>query len=403
MTKKRLEMTKEIQSQIRRGVDHAEFDTSQLVVFEAKMLSTEAITKPGFWNKARVTASTLNQMVSLVNSQGGAIPLHIMHDSTVLPVGKVFAASSYTLENGETAINGMFYLTADRENFINDIENAVIDEVSVGLKTKHGFCSECGFDYFSADASILNFFSLTCDEGHVIGENGVHVRLSEVDHFHELSLVGRGAAHKAKILPKEKHSQGSNLGTLAANGAPLEAFILRASYQMEATGQPSTNHKGDLEMDVKEMLAKLEASASTLGETKLQLTQANDKIEGLKAEIVKVTAELTASKTELDSVKAASTDAVKLKADSEETKKLLADATSKLLPHVEAALVATGMSKDSLKDLTLTFTQMVELVEEKGLKLHQAVSASASSSGEVTDVKKDSVNSTDYRKSFKVQ
>ena len=147
-------------------------DISTFAVFEARMLSTEPVSQKGFHDGARVSRSTLVEMEEFVNTSGTNIPLQTMHDTRVLPVGRVFSAKIRDLPTGETELIGRFYIAASdnfKKSLIADIESSTIDEVSVGLLAKHAFCSECGFDYFGEDADFINILTMTCDKDHTIG------------------------------------------------------------------------------------------------------------------------------------------------------------------------------------------------------------------------------------------
>ena len=241
---KQLEKTTEIIDSIKSSVDNDDLDVSKFAVYEARMLSTEAITQKGFYDGARVSRSTLVEMAEYVNQKGTSVPLQVMHETRgMLPVGKVFSAGVRDMPNGETELMGRFYIPEDgpdgeQTKLINKIESSLVDEVSVGLLAKKAICSECDFDYFGPEADFLNILTLTCDNDHTIGENGTHIRLVGMDMFAELSLVGKGAARDAKILSRAKSSQSLSKETverLAASGIPAEAHVLTASFKMDSS------------------------------------------------------------------------------------------------------------------------------------------------------------------------
>ena len=377
---KRVDITPQIEQWIKLSIGDPEADVSKFVVFESRSLSTEAIKQRGFHNGARLNASVLNEMASYLNTAGNSIPLQIMHDTSVLPVGRVFRGSVSEMDNGETELRTMFYLPADKEQLIKDIEASVIDEVSVNVLTEHAFCSECSFDFFGEDA-FMNRVTLTCGEGHEIGTDGVHVRLTGFSSWAELSLVNRGAAKGAKILPRSRQSMSEDtMKKLAASGTsnvPVEARLFYSTYKLE--------NKGDLPMDAKELIAALSAKGEEAAGFKIELANSKASNEALTAANTKLAADLATVTTEFAEFKktaansaevTAAIDAAKLS----ETK--MKEASDKLLPHVKAALVASGVAETDLSEKSIT--DMVTMIEEKGLKLHQIVAA-----GSVTDGGKD--------------
>lgn len=383
---KRVQMTEVVKQAIRNGIGDPEAQVDTFAVYEARFLSTEPITKRGIFNKARVSASTLSDMAETLNKEGGAIPLHIMHEDHLLPVGKVFKATVSNMANGETQLIGQFYLPADQTDLISKIESSVVDEVSVGILTKHAFCSECGFDYFGDTSSIMNFLDLTCENGHVIGVDGVHTRLVGLQSWDELSLVGSGAAHNAKILPRAKQSMSKEIEKLAANGMSFGALVLRASAKIEEV--TNINPQGVKNMDdMKVLLGKFEESVSAsakkdveLEASKKSVTELSEKIKALEAS----SAEKDTKIQELEASKSANLKEIEDKAKDAETK--LTAAFDSLLPHVKAALVASGVAET---DLPTDLTAMVSVITEKGLKLHQVITPGGVSDTTKTDVDAD--------------
>ena len=382
---KRVIITKEIQDAVRLSIGDPELDLSKFAVYEARMLSTEPLRKGGFFQKARVSASTLKEMEARLNRDGGAIPLQIMHNNQILPVGKAVTAKVKDMGNGEVELRGLFIVPLDKKDIVSDLDNSVVDEVSVGMLNKHALCSECDFDYFGEDASFSNLMELTCDEGHTIGVDGTYIRLVGLEDWAELSLVGSGAAKDAKILPRAKQNLSKDtLERLAASGTPIEARLTVASYKMEKS-EPSPTKEGEVQMELDKFVAELKATTSELAATKVGLDQANEKLTALNAEITTLKASIESKDKTIQELEAAKGQPVKeLETKLKSTEDELKAAADKLLPHLKAALVASGAAEADLpKDLTLQ--AMLGMIEEKGLKLHQAVGAGgAASSGEKT-------------------
>lgn len=389
---KQIQITPEIEAQIRASIGDDTADVSKLAVFEARTLSTKPIKKAGgLFNGARVSVSTLKQMAELVNSPGGAIPIQIMHNTDVLPVGRVFQAKTFDMPTGDVELRTLFYIPKDKVELVNDIQNSVIDEVSVGLMTEHILCSECGFDFVGPESDFMNRFTATCSEGHVVGENGVHTNLVGVASWSEVSLVNRGAAKDAKILSRAQQNMNTDTAKkLAASGAPLESRFFVASYKMDENVNPKETKTMD-----KEVLALLQASATEMATVKIELSTATTALTAVKAEKDALAAKLASAEQELESLKAAAPEQAALLAAAQETQTKLTAAVDKLLPHVKAALVASGEVETDLEGKDLT--AMLELVETKGYKLHQIIGSKPVSDGTKADVK---VNAefTEYQK-----
>lgn len=387
---KKVLVTEKIKSALRFALDDPEADPSKFSIFEANMVSTAPLSKGGFWNKARISASTLMEMKEKLNASGGAIPLQIMHDTDQLPIGKVFNGALMSDSSGETTLHSLFALSNAEEKIVHDIENSIVDEVSVGLLTKHAFCSECEFDYFGKDASFENFFSLTCDKGHIIGEDGVHVRLTGLEHFSEMSLVGKGASKNAKILPRAKQSMGQEtLDRLAATGAmPVDARVLTASFKLTEDTQTK---EGDNKMD-KDLIDKVSTLSSDLARKDISITEKDAKITSLTAQLAEAETKIAT----LDGAKGQSETEITARAEKAEAK--LTEATAKLLPHVKAALVASGAADATPPE---DLVAMLTTIEEKGLKLHQAIGAAQSDGGK-KDVKQTDASDDRRKEAFRV-
>lgn len=371
---KQIPITPEVERAIRQATGDAAFDTSQVVVFEARTVTTEPISQGGFFNGARSAVSLLIEMAKHLTQEGAGVPLLIMHDGGMLPIGRVFRAEVFSMPNGENELRSMFYVPKSKTQLVEDIENSVIDEVSVGLTPKHAFCSECGFDYLGKDASFENFFSLECNNGHNIGVDGVHVRLVGLDSWDELSLVNRGAAKEAKILPQAKQKLGNNQlsNKLAANGLPKTAFVLKASFDLkEENSKPSLNPKTEEKKMPQDENALVQLSAA-LADEKASGIVLKKENETLTASLAQKEAELKAANDKIAALEAASADAAGLVAAKEKAENELKEATDLIAPHVKAALTASGVAEDQVP---AELPAMVKLVEEKGLKLHQIVGA----------------------------
>lgn len=390
---KQLPMTPELEAQIRASVNDANMDVSKLAVFESRTLSTKPIKKYGLFNGAKVSPGTLQQMADLVTAVGGAIPMQIMHNTEVLPVGRVFSGTLNNMPTGDVELISRFYIPTEKTQLVNDINNSVIDEVSVGLLTEHAFCSECNFDYFGEEADIMNRINLTCNEGHTIGEKGVHVNLVGVASWSELSLVNRGAAKDAKILSRARINMNADaIKKLAASTVPLESRFLTESTKMDTINLKETNT-----MDEK-VFGMLTANANELATVKLELSTKDTALTAVTNEKTALEAKLKSTEEELTALKASAPEQATLLAAAKETNEKLTASVEKLLPHVNAALVASGEVETDLKDKD--FSSLLELVESKGLKLHQVFGV-AKTDGTKTDETKTAEFSEHRKEAFK--
>lgn len=372
MSSKRVTMTPALEAKIRSAIGDPQADTSKLVVFEARALSTEPIQrKGGFYQNAQFSRSTLGQMSDLINTPGKALPLQIMHDNNMLPVGKVFSGTLMDMPNGQTELRVQFYIPSDKTQLLSDIENALIDEVSVGVLTQKALCSECGFDFFG-DNAFVNLLTLTCENDHTIGQDGVHINATGLKDWAELSLVGRGAAKDAKILSRAKQAMSEDTQQrLAASGIPMDARLITVNHKLEASATSNQTSKGDLSMD-KDTLALFQAKSDEVATLKAQLSTATTEKTGLEAQVATLTATIATKDGEIANLKEANTNAATLAAKVTETETKLTDAAAKLLPHAKAALTASGVAD---ADLPTDLTAMLALIETKGLKLHQVFGA----------------------------
>lgn len=256
---KAVDVTAEMLAQIERVTGTA-ITAEDIVVFEASVANTQPLNKMGsIFNGGQITEDTLRQMAAALNSGEESVPLHTLHmQGGELPVGKVFQAE--VVKSGDGAeLRAMFYLPKSEASMVEKINLGIIDEVSIGMKSKALLCSKCGFDYFGADATFENLYSQTCGNDHTVGVDGTHVMLSGLDKWMELSLVSRGASSKPKILGRTKQVMAKETyDRIAADGLPPEAVVLFTA---------SDDKKEDDLMDP-EIKAQLDAFGAQLEELK---------------------------------------------------------------------------------------------------------------------------------------
>lgn len=303
---KSVDVTAEMLAQIEKLAGGA-VSADEIVVFEAAVANSKPLNKMGsIFNQGRITEDTLRQMAAALNSGEESVPLHTMHQQGYeLPVGKVFQAETIRIADGETELRAMFYIPKSESQLVEKINLGILDEVSVGVKSKALLCSKCGFDYFSAESGFEHLYSQTCENGHTVGTDGAHVKLSGLDKWMELSLVSRGAASKPKILGRTKQVMAKETyDRIAADGLPPEAVVLfTASDDKEA---PMHTHTYTVAFDPQAEIVALKAELAeikTILLAKAVEPEEEDEDEVPVAPVVE-NSELVALKAELDAAKA---------------------------------------------------------------------------------------------------
>jgi hypothetical protein len=282
---KQVTITPEIRSALEASLGEG-VSTDGLVVFESVSANLLPLRRAqGLYNRARFTESLLSEMVEVVGKE--SIPLQVMHDTSTLPSGRVFTGRVQ-----DEQLHTLFFLDPSTDGeLVAKINKGVIDQVSVGLLPKHVRCSECGFDYMGEDSDWENLYELTCNEGHQIGVDGVHVRLSGVDSWFEQSLVGKGAVDGARIV-----------------GASKSAFADRGSVYRMAAGLFSINTAQLTEeptMDLKDFTTQLTASATAAAEANVKVTTLTADLATRDAKITALEADITARDTKITDLEAA--------------------------------------------------------------------------------------------------
>lgn len=354
---KRLELNESLKQKIRAAVG-ADIDFSKIAAYESVAASTRPITqKNTAYNGAQMSKGFLEQMVASLADE--SVPLHIMHEGQWLPIGKVFDAGVFDAEQGHHELRTLFYVEADGDH-AKKIDLGIVDEVSVGALPKHAFCSECDFDY-AAPGNEFAFYFRECDEGHVIGVDGVHLRLTALAGWKELSLVGKGASSKPKIVGKaQQRLSKESLEQLAASGHSPEA--LQLSYLLCPATETQLNDEGD-DMSLLELSQRNEALSAEKAKLEVELQGTKDKLQN-------ATNELTASQDKVKELESQ----LKAKGDSETEKSLQAaqeklDAQEPVLKffreEAKKAAVAAGIE---LKD-EASLEDCMETVKSAQIKL----------------------------------
>lgn len=353
---KQVTITDKIKAYIASAVGE-DIDYSKIVVYEASAASTRPIAQKGSsYDGARISRGFLVEMAEQLPNN--SVTLQVMHEDRFLPIGKVFHADVFDVDFGESELNTLFYLDKASE-YVSQIDLAIIDEVSIGALPKTAFCSECNFD-FRSDYYAMAYGE--CENGHEIGVDGCHLRLTSLEKWKELSLVNRGASDKPKILTSAKRRLGrEELDRLAASGSSADKLYLFASAN-NTKPTKTKPHVEESQMDP-EML-KL---ASDLGQTKAEKSALDAQLKLATNELATSEAAKLVLQTELDSLKASdgTKDLASTKTKLEAAELSLKDAAEALKPQYQLACTAADIT---FKD-EATMAEMCKTITESGIKL----------------------------------
>lgn len=336
---KQLEKTDLINSRLKAAVG-PDVDLDTLAVFEATALNTMPLRKKHpLYSKAVVDPGVLYLMSEQVAKE--SIQLHLNHNDWVLPVGRVF----YSEVTSGPELRALFFMPKTEAEHISLIESGTVDQVSVSFMPKHVTCSKCGFDFLGKDATFDNIWSGTCDQGHMLGQAGVFAKLSGLEEWYELSLVGMGGAQGARIHGKTTSILSENQRQrLAASGHDPNVMVVRLSSQ-ELAKVPDPVH-----IDVESLVAKF----------------ADDAVARKTAEVrvAALEADLAARDSRITELEAGLTEAKKFEARAAELEPA-ADALAYLTELAGDFAVAAGLTKQE----TLTLSQAKELIVTSRAKL----------------------------------
>lgn len=292
-----------------------------LAVFQAAALTTAPIRKQHPVYKDGVhSRQFLGQMLTELEKESR--PVHLVHnmaDGDMLPIGRVYAGelSAGTGPEGTDELLVLFWVDkTEHQSKVNLIDNGTIDQVSVAVLSKEALSNKTGFDFLGPNADFFeNFMTGEDDKGNVMGKDGAHVVMNNLDDWFEMSLVGRGGAVGAKI----KGSSKKPMLHLAASNQDVSPFALELSTggtlpTPPTPAPPAPPKKEEFEMDATKFaetvaeysgktataIAELNAEKVKSGDLQRQLDAAKAEITTLKASdnVAKVT-ELETAKTNL--------------------------------------------------------------------------------------------------------
>jgi len=274
-------------------------DVSNLHVYEVTATSTIALRGKGgtVFHKAKISPNTIAQLAQQVNRD--AVPLMMDHDMRGTPYGKFFYAEAIPRDDGEVELRGYLYVDSSEEKILTKLNSGSIDEVSIQFHQSKMLCSECGFDYMEAAANddYMPFIKLECDEGHKIGENGVHTNLVGVEEVFELSLVSRGAAKNSKIIAPSDAKLGQEAQRLAAAGVELGNYYCTASASDE--GVEEVNFESFM-TQLNTVNGEKQNLAVELSDVKSKLSAEEQKVSDLNSQIATLTEERDALQTQIN-------------------------------------------------------------------------------------------------------
>jgi outer membrane murein-binding lipoprotein Lpp len=292
---KQVQKTPEILSQMTKVLGDG-VDVQNLPVWEAVAANSLPLRKKGsIFEKAVIQQSTMTALSDAMNA-GGA-PMQVMHDGGQLPVGKAFMAQ---MAGGDAApeLRVLFYVDPTKSDFIAQLDNSTIDEVSLGFMAAHLLCSECGWDYMGDDATSANLWDRVCANDHAIGQDGVHLNLSGLDRLYELSLVSTGAVQGSKIVPRSKQTNMSDMGRrLAASGVDLNAIIFDTKLKLSSDPRAlaASSQEKQVMADVNMELITQLTDAKSAGAVKdVKITELSGQVTALTAQVTELTAKVAA-------------------------------------------------------------------------------------------------------------
>ena len=386
---KRITITDKMLESMKHGFDDPELQASNYVVFETVAVTTRPLNKRGtIFDRATILESVLQEMATQVNAEGGFVPLILQHDTAggnVTPSGKVFEGAVYPTDDGLFHELRVLFAMPDPETDGNairaqhtrDIDNGLLDEVSIGASFKQLLSSaNPTFDWFGNEADIMNFFERTDDEGNSIDAGETHGIAKGLRSWTELSLVVRGASDGAKISSSSKqklskeYTEDSGMFRKLAASADFDMADLVTFSSTAGKPEEKTTPNGDIEMDSKVILAELTAKGAEVGTLTAKLEASDAKVTELTAS----TTELTESVATLTTEKAALTTKVadleaQLEDAPEGSKAELKEVIDFLDEQLSAAVTASG--KTDVKTEDMTASQKVAFIKETGVTLHQ--------------------------------
>lgn len=362
---KELDITPEIEAAIFRVNGGQRIDTSKIAVFESRSLNTRKLRRrTGLFQGAVTRKNVLDEMAAFLNSSDEGVPLHLMHNTELLNVGRLFEARVDQARDGEWELSSLFYIPRTEATLIERINTGVTDQVSIGIQGKRLLCSHCNFDYRQGE--MMNLMSLTCDEGHEIGVDGVHVIIDGLDQWMEQSVVDTGAAGGARIVNREnaKSQQRDDFYRIAAKNHQNdhETYTpLIANLNEILSEEKPTVDKAELENLLNAKFAEhTEAIEGKLSAKDAEVAAAVERAEAAEARVAELEAAAAAAENP-DAEKVA-----ELEAALESATSALETVTAFLKDQAKKAQVAAGVKTPVEPE---TIEASIEVIEGSGRHL----------------------------------
>lgn len=373
---KQIDLTADLQAKIQTAVGE-DVDPRGFAVFEAIALNSSPL--PGkrgsLFEGAVATPLTLVQMAQSIND-GKHIPLIADHNLSGVPKGRVFEAGVEFDAEGNTELRILFYIDGTETTLIAKLNAGSLDEVSVAFLASQLLCSECQFDYLGEDATSENVWTRTCNNGHVIGTDGVHLRMVGLNQFVETSLVSAGASKNPKIVGKSQSKLSPTTSMrLAARGFEVDALVFQGSRGEELNT-----------VDLKELNALLVA------ESVKAITLGNER-DTAKATVTTLTAERDALAGQVTTLTAERDTAVAAVAAAPDAA-VVAEATAALAFVTEIyTKVLIAAKQDVPAELPTTIAELKAAIEgvTKGLTAILPIGGTAVGAGAGDDTNKNAV------------
>jgi hypothetical protein len=305
-------------------------------VYEVLINSTKPIPRTtGPYQGAKLEKSLLEEMAKI--SLNKKVPIIQNHkDYNALPDGVVLHAQVEPMpdEDGEFGLYGYIAVPKDEEpqSLDNRMSLGVINQVSSKTYPNVIRCSKCDYEYSKDEESFarMNLYTNSppiCDKNHVVGTNGVHLKLAGLAYWDELSLVVQGAVTDARILSEKEQvlSKKLRLPSLAASSISDKLALVTHEEVLENKPKPREQTK---------------PTESNMSEVTIPLTEykalllASGKVEDMTSELNTLRTEAVALRLTADQV--------------EETKTKLAEAETakvELTTKLTAADAALALAK----------------------------------------------------------
>lgn len=359
---KRVEIDDRLKEQIAAKCG-SDVDITQFVAYQARLVSTEPLSQNSIFDKAVLSPETLLDMEKIANDPLENVTMQVMHDSSVLPVGRLIVTRAVDeFETAARALYGTFIVSTTHPDLISKLDSGIIDEVSVAIKGKKMICSACEKDFYEADEEkqfIGSYFG-TCPHCEAKLGKEAHLKIEGVDRFSEVSLVNRGAAHHPKILDKSKQlSLAASSKQIKASLSEMKEQVLNLTLNGKLTDEEDNNME-----NLSEVLAKLTEVAENLQQLKEsvdarfeELAKKNDEAEvapaaeeaAEEAPAEEAPAEEAPATEEAPAAPVAeetpAEEEPQVNAEAEEVKAELAEMKSFVLDEVNKVLVASGNAK----------------------------------------------------------